>query len=149
MANIIQRSPLSSDMARFNPFMDVDSWMNSFGMRPFFREMEPTPQIKMDVTENDKSYIVRAEIPGVNKEDIKVSVDGNMVSISAQVKREKEEKKGEKVLCRERYQGSSYRSFTLASNVDEAKTQAKYDNGILELTLPKKNGNGHKEITIS
>ena len=149
MANIIQRTPLSSDVALFNPFLDVDNWMNNFGMRPLFREMETTPQIRMDVTENDKSYIVRAEIPGVNKEDIKVSVDGNMVSISAQIKREKEEKKGEKVLCRERYQGSSYRSFTLASNVDEAKTQAKYDNGVLELTLPKKNGNGHKEISIS
>lgn len=149
MANIVQRSPLSGDVARFNPFMDVDDWMNNFGMRPFFREMETVPQIRMDLSENDKSYVVRAEIPGVNKEDIKVTVDGNMVSISVEVKQEKEEKQGEKVLCRERYQGSSYRSFTLASNVDEAKTQAKYDNGVLELTLPKKNGNGHKEITIS
>jgi HSP20 family protein len=149
MANIIQRSPLLGDVARFSPFMDVDDWFNNFGMRPFSREMEAAPQIRMDLTENDKSYVVRAEIPGVNKEDIKVTVDGNMVSISAEVKREKEEKKGEKVLCRERYQGSSYRSFTLSGNVDESKTQAKYDNGVLELTLPKKNGNGHKEIAIS
>ncbi len=149
MANIVQRSPLLGDVARFNPFMDVDDWFNNFGMRPFIREMEAAPKIKMDLTENDKSYVVRAEIPGVNKEDIKVTVDGNMVSISAQVKHEKEKKEGEKVLCRERYQGSSYRSFTLASNVDEGKTQAKYDNGVLELTLPKKNGNGHKEIAIS
>jgi HSP20 family protein len=149
MANIIQRSPLLGDVARFNPFMDMDDWMSNFGMRPFIREMEAAPQIRMDLTENDKSYVVRAEIPGVKKEDIKVTVDGNMVSISAEVKREKEEKQGEKVLCRERYQGSSYRSFTLSSNVDEGKSQAKYDNGVLELTLPKKNGNGHKEIPVS
>lgn len=149
MANIVQRSPLMGDVVRFNAFMDVDDWFNNFGMRPLFREMEVAPQIKMDLTENDKSYVVRAEIPGVSKENIKVTVDGNMVSISAEVKREKEEKQGEKVLCRECSQGTSYRSFTLAGNVDEEKTQAKYDNGVLELTLPKKNGNGHKEITIS
>ena len=149
MANIVQRSPRLGDVVRFNPFMDVDDWFNNFGMRPFFREMETTPQIKMDVTENEKSYVVRAEIPGVSKDDIKVIVDGNMVSISAEVKQEKEEKNGDKVLCRERYQGSAYRSFTLASNVDEENVQAKYDNGVLELTLPKKNGNSHKEIPIS
>jgi HSP20 family protein len=149
MANIIQRSPLLGDVVRFNPFMDVDDWFNNFSIRPIFREMEASPQIKIDLTENDKSYVVRAEIPGVNKDDIKVTVDGNMVSIRAEVKQEKEEKKGEKVLRRECYQGSSYRSFSLSSNVDEAKTQAKYDNGVLELTLPKKNGSTHKEIAIS
>lgn len=155
MANIIQRSPITQrspllgDVARFNPFMDVDDLFSGFGMRPFLREMEAVPQIRMDLTENDQSYVVRAEIPGMRKEDIKVAVDGNMVSISAEVRQEKEEKQGEKVLCRERYQGSSYRSFTLASDVDEEKTQAKYDNGVLELTLPKKNGSTHKEITIS
>ena len=72
-----------------------------------------------------------------------------MVSISAEIKQNKEEKNGDKVLCSECYQGSSYRSFSLASNVDEEKVQAKYDNGVLELTLPKKNGNGHKEIAIT
>jgi HSP20 family protein len=149
MANMIQHSPRLNALAQFSPFMDADDWFNNFGIQPFFREMESTPQIKIDLTENNKAYVVRAEIPGVNKDDIKVTVDGNMVSISAEVKQEKEEKKGEKVLRRECYRGSSYRSFTLAGNVDEGKTQAKYDNGILELTLPKKNGNTHKEITIS
>jgi len=149
MANIIQRSPLLGDVVRFNPFMDVDDLFTNFGMRPFMRDMETAPQIRMDLTENEQSYVVRAEIPGVNKDDIKVSVEGNMVSISAEVKQEKEEKQGEKMLCRERYQGSSYRSFTLACDVDEEKTLAKYDNGVLELTLPKKGGSPHKEITIS
>jgi len=148
MANLIQRSPLFGNLARLNPLTDVDNWFNSFGMRPFPMEMEVAPQIKIDLTENDKSYVVRAEVPGVKKEDIKVEVDGNMVSISAEVKQDKEEKEGEKVICRERYHGSSYRSFRLGSNVDEAKTQAKYSDGVLELTLPKKNGATHKEIAI-
>jgi len=149
MANIIQHSPLLGDVTRFNPFLDADDWFTNFGMRPFLREMDTAPQIRMDLTENDKCYVVRAEIPGVHKEDIKVAVDGNVVSIMAEIKQEKEETKGEKMLWHERYQGSSYRSFTLANNIDEDKTQAKYDNGVLELTLPKKNGSAHREIIVS
>jgi HSP20 family protein len=147
MANIIQRSPLFSRLSRFDPFHD-DDWFKGFWMRPFPPEMESTPQIKIDLTENDKTYMVRAEIPGAKKEDIKVQVDGNRVSISAEVKQEKEEKKGDKVICRECYQGSGYRSFTLDSDVDEAQAQAKYDNGVLELTLPKKNGSAAKQLQI-
>ncbi|MDP1788305.1 Hsp20/alpha crystallin family protein, partial [Nitrosomonas sp.] len=96
----------------------------------------------------DKTYTIRAEIPGVNKEDIKVQVDGNRVSINAETKKEKEEKEGERVICRECYQGSSYRSFTLDSDVDEANSSAKYENGVLELILPKKNGKTFKQIEI-
>ena len=117
MNNLTRFSPLSS-LARFDPFRN-DDWFRSFGISPFVSEMEAAPQIKINLTENDKSYSVRAEIPGVKKEDIKVNVDGNMVTISAEVKQEKEEKKGEKTICRECYQGSSCRSFSLDSNVDE------------------------------
>ncbi|MES1981884.1 MAG: Hsp20/alpha crystallin family protein [Pseudomonadota bacterium] len=149
MANIIQRPSYLNDAEGFHPLMEVSDWFNHFGMRPFFRNMETAPQIKMNLTESEKSYLVHAEVPGVNKDDIKVTVDGNRVSISAEVKQEKEEKKGDKVLRRECYQGSNYRSFTLASNIDEGKVQAKYTNGILELILPKKNGSAQKEIAIS
>jgi HSP20 family protein len=76
----------------------------------------------------------------VKKEDIQVSIDGNRVSISAETKTEKEEKKGEKVLRSERYYGNVARSFTLANDVDETKAKAKYTDGVLELTLPKKEG---------
>ncbi|MGC2456409.1 MAG: Hsp20/alpha crystallin family protein [Gallionellaceae bacterium] len=147
MPNIIQRSPSFSKLTRFDPFHD-DDWFKGFWMRPFARELEAAPQIKIDLTENDKSYTVRAEIPGVKKEDIKVNVDGKRVSISAESKQEKEEKKGDTVICRECCQGSSYRSFTLDSDVDEAKAQAKYDNGVLELTLPKKNGSTARQLQI-
>ncbi len=146
MGNITRFTPFSH-LARFDPFR-TDDWFKGFWVSPFSSAMEAAPQIKIDVTESDKSYSVRAELPGVKKEDIKVNVDSNRISISAEVKQEKEEKKGEKVVCRERYQGAVYRSFTLESKVDEAKAQAKIENGVLELTLPKKGGNGAKQLQI-
>ncbi len=73
-----------------------------------------------------------------NKEDIHVAIEGNQVSISAEVKNEKEVKEGEKLLRSERYYGSVSRSFSLAQDVDEGAAQAKYKDGVLELTLPKK-----------
>jgi len=148
MLNIIPRSPLLSNIARSDPFTNIDEWFKGFGMRPFSMETETPSLIKIDLSENDKTYTVRAEIPGMKKEDVKVQVDGNRVSISAETKQEKEEKEGERVICRERYQGSSYRSFTLGSDVDESKSQAKFENGVLELTLPKKNGKTAKQIDI-
>lgn len=148
MANITRRSPLFVDITRFDPFNNMEDFFRGFALRPFLNEMETASLIKVDVKENDKDYTVCAEIPGVNKEDIKVQVDGNRVSISTETKKEKEEKEGDRVICRECYQGSSYRSFTLDSNIDEAKVEAKYENGILELTLPKLNGKTAKQITI-
>jgi len=85
----------------------------------------------------------------VKKDDIHVSVEGNRVSISAEVKKEKEEKEGDKVIRSERSYGMASRSFTLADEVDQGKVQAKYADGILELTLPKKTGSSRKEVPIS
>jgi HSP20 family protein len=92
--------------------------------------------------------VVKAEIPGVKKEDIHVAIDGNEVSISAEVKKDKEEKKGETVVRSERYFGRWARSFTLAWEVDEAKADAKYVDGVLMLTLPKKGGTAVKELAV-
>ena len=92
----------------------------------------------MDVSEDDKAYHVHAEIPGVKREDIQVNIEGNQVSISAEVKNEKDVKEGEKLLHSERYYGSVSRAFSLAQDVDEGAAQAKYRDGVLELTLPKK-----------
>lgn len=148
MTNIVRRSPLFSDITRFDPFINMDSWLKDFGMRPLLNEMEAGSLIKVDLSENDTAYTIRAEIPGVKKEDIKVQVDGNRVSVSAETKQEKEEKEGERVIRRECYQGSSYRSFNLDNDVDETNAQAKYENGMLELTLPKTNGRAAKQIEI-
>lgn len=152
MNGITRYSPLGSALTRFDPLLDIDDVINNFLMRPFspFREgMGMEPQIRMDVKEADGKYLVNAEIPGVNKDDIHVTVDGNRVSISAEVKQEKEAKEGERVIRSERSYGMSSRSFTLADEVDQDKIQAKYNNGVLELTLPKKSGSMRKEISIS
>ena len=92
--------------------------------------------------------MIRADIPGVKKDDIKVSVDGNVVSISAEVKQEKEEKQGERVIRSERYRGAVSRSFSLGQDVDESAAQAKYADGVLELTLPKKTAARQSMIVV-
>ncbi|MFA7268115.1 MAG: Hsp20/alpha crystallin family protein [Sterolibacterium sp.] len=148
MHSITRFEPFGN-LSRFDPFGDIDNMFKGFMLRPVFRDMEAEPQMKIDVSEEDKSYLVKAEIPGVNKDDIHVSVDGNQVSISAEVKHEKEEKKGKKVIRSERYYGNVYRSFTLGQDVDQSAAKAKYADGILELTLPKKPGTAAKRLTIS
>ena len=142
MANITRYDPFDVTL---EPFDDL--------FRGFFRPVrfEGQPQqmqIKMDVKENDKTYNVHAEIPGVKKEDIHVTIEGNQVSISAEVKKEKEEKEGQKVLRSERYYGKVYRSFTLGQDVDEATATAKYNDGVLDLTLPKKATTSAKKLAI-
>lgn len=150
MANLTRFDPFR-ELARFEPFGDMDDWFRKMSLRPFLREgMEIEPQIKMDVKEAEGKYLVNAEIPGVNKDDIHVTIEGNRVSISAEVKKEKEEKEGERVIRSERSYGMASRSFTLADEVDQSQVQAKYNNGVLELTLPKKPGSSsRKEIPIS
>jgi len=106
------------------------------------------PSIKMDVTEDANAYRVKAEIPGVKKEEIHVSVEGNTVSISAEFERKEETRKDETLLCSELYRGKVARSFTVMADVDESKAEAKYENGILELMLPKKLGAGTKALEI-
>ena len=98
------------------------------------------PQIRIDVSESDNAYMVKADIPGVRKEDIDIRIDGNQVTIAAEVKQDKEEKKDGRVLRSERRYGYASRSFTLACPVDEGKVDASYKDGILELKLPKKAG---------
>ena len=149
MDNISRYDPFK-ELACLDPFLDMDDMFSRFMMRPVMRgEMEMEPQIKMDIKEADGMYKVKAEIPGVSKDDIHVSIEGNRVSISAEVKKETEEKKGERVIRSERSYGMASRSFSLADEIDQAKVQAKYADGVLELTLPKKPGSSRKEISIS
>jgi HSP20 family protein len=149
MNNLTRFNPFT-ELARFDPFWDMDDVVNKFMMRPVLREgLEMEPQIKMDVKEADGQYMIKAEIPGVKKDDIHVTIDGNRVSISAEVKHEKEEKEGERMIRCERSYGMASRSFNLADEVDQSKVQAKYADGVLELTLPKKPMSSRKEISIS
>ncbi|MBV2216710.1 MAG: Hsp20/alpha crystallin family protein [Diaphorobacter sp.] len=120
-----------------------------FYVRPLHGDGLPTPsQIKIDVKEDDAAYTVHAEVPGVPKEDIHISIDGNVVSLRAEVRQHDEKKEGEKVLRSERYFGSVARSFQLPVDVDAAQCKAKYDNGVLTLKLAKKQGNKTQRLTI-
>lgn len=136
---------------RVKDLVDFDPIETAFRnmLRPWRESrLDTVPQIKVDVDESDGEYIVTAEIPGVRKEDIDVRIDGNLVTLSAEVKKESEEKKGSRVLRSERQYGYASRSFTLASAVDDAKADAKYTNGVLTLKLPKRAAESRKRLTI-
>lgn len=142
-----------NDLQRLNdPFLSMEPMDELFrGMlRPWRAEVAArAPQIKLDVHEAEGSYTVKAEVPGVRKEDIDVRIKGNQVTISAEVKKDTEEKKDGRILRSERQYGYASRSFTLATDVDEAKAGAKYENGILELTLPKKTTTSSGRLPIA
>jgi len=128
-----------ANISRYEPFEVTDPLDNLF--RGFFRPVQmdkDMPQIRMDVKEDEKAYAVHADMPGVAKNDIHVTIDGNTVSISAEVKKASEQTDGGKVLRRERYFGRVSRSFALENEVDEATASARYQDGVLELVLPKK-----------
>jgi HSP20 family protein len=137
------------NITRFRPNSDaLDDLFRGFFMQPVRFDGQPDVQIKMDVSEDEKTYIVHADIPGVKKDDIHVKIEGNQVLISAEVKNEKEVKEGETLLRSERYFGSVSRAFSLAQDVDESAAEAKYMEGVLELKLPKKMLASSKELVI-
>jgi HSP20 family protein len=141
-----------ANVTRFDPFNElVDDLFRGFLVRPVSYEggrADAPPRMKVDVAEQNGAYLVTAELPGVKKEDIHVSTDGAQVTLEAEVKREKEASKDERVLHAERVFGKVTRTFTLPQEVDEAKAQAKFKDGVLELTLPKKQAAQRKQISI-
>lgn len=145
MSQLTQWNPFRS-LARIDPARDFDQMFREFGLRPTFPTME-LPDIRIDVGESDKAYTVRADIPGARREDIDVEVDGRQVSITARASR-KVEKKDEKSLYTERSEGEVFRSFSLPTEVDGSGTVAKYEDGVLALTLPKKTDGNSKRIKV-
>ncbi len=137
-----------ANITRYDPFGDLDDMFKGFMLRPVRLDQQQPQIIKMDVKETAGGYVVRADIPGVKKEDIKVDVNGNVVSISAEVKEEKEQKEGARVIRSERYYGSMSRSFSLGQDVDDKAASAKYTDGVLELTLPKKAGSQPGKVVV-
>lgn len=143
MNDIIRRNLSPRD-----PFSDL---LRGFFVRPLdfdFDIAAKSPDMRIDVKEDTENYIVHAELPGVAKEDIHVDIDGQMVSISAERKQEKEVKEGERVLRTERYFGKVSRSFQLGQDIDESRASARFTDGVLELTLPKKSPAQAKRLTI-
>ena len=140
-----------ANITRFDPFNDlVDDIFKGFLVRPVGYEGrgEVLPRMKVDVAEKNGAYVVKGELPGVKKEDIHVAIDGAQVTIEAEVKREKEASKDERTLHSERVYGKVTRSFTLPQEVDEAAVEARFQDGVLELKLPKKQAAARKQITI-
>ena len=136
-------------ITRYDPFDEMfGDLLKGFFVRPVSFEGPAQSPVKVDVTEDDHAYKVKAELPGVKKEDINVSIDGSQISINAEVKKEHEEKDGERVLRSERYYGKFSRSFALSQDVDESTAQAKYSDGVLELILPKKTAVSAKKLYI-
>ena len=136
-----------ANVTRYDPFRDMDDMFRGLMLQPVRMDRQ-APQIKMDVKESSGNYVIHADIPGVKKEDITVNIDGNMVSISAEVKEEKEVKEGERVVRSERYHGSVSRAFTLDQDVDDKAAIAKYTDGVLELTLPKKAASSQRKVVV-
>jgi HSP20 family protein len=147
MASVTRYDP------RVDPFGDlVDDLFKGFLVRPVAYEgnggRDVLPRVKVDVAEQNGAYKVTAELPGVKKEDIQVSIDGSQVTLGAEVKQEKDANQDGRVLHSERVFGKVVRSFTLPQEVDESKAEAKFRDGVLELTLPKKAAAQRKQISI-
>jgi HSP20 family protein len=141
-----------ANVTRFNPFDDsFDELLRGFFVRPMaFEGAQPSVQaIRIDVREDENAYTVHAEIPGIKKDDIHVTIDNEQIAISAEIRNEREVKEGERVLRAERHYGKVYRAFTLGQAVDQDKAVAKYTDGVLELTLPKKAAASSKRLTIN
>jgi HSP20 family protein len=136
-----------ANLTRYDPFRDMDDMFRGLMLQPVRMDRQ-APQIKMDVKESNGNYVIHADIPGVKKEDITVNIDGNIVSISAEVKEEKEVKEGERVVRSERYHGSVSRAFALDQDVDDKAAIAKYTDGVLELTLPKKAASRQGKVVV-
>ena len=135
-----------SNLTRYDPFDDL---FRGFFVRPVeFGASAEAPTVKVDVKEKGSDYLVHAELPGIKKEDIHVNIDGSLVSISAERKQEKETKEGERVLRTERYFGKVSRSFQLGQDIDESKSSAKFNDGVLELILPKKAASAVRRLAI-
>jgi len=140
-----------ASITRYDPFNDlVDDIFKGFLVRPVAYEggrNEVLPRVKVDVAEQNGAYKVTAELPGVKKDDIHVAIDGPQVTLEAEVKQEKDTK-DERVLHTERVYGKVSRGFTLPQEIDEARAEAKFRDGVLELKLPKKAAAARKQVTI-
>jgi HSP20 family protein len=137
---------------RLSNFPLSESFDNAFRrlLQPMgFENDAPALNMRIDVTENDTGYAIKADIPGVLKEDIHVRVDGNVVQIDAESRSDKETKdKGGRMLRSERYYGALSRTFSLADDVDEERVEAKYADGVLSLQLPKKAAQKSRSIAV-
>ena len=125
------------NLVNFNPFKELDSWLNSYNQslaadsqKGLASDWKP----RVDISENDEAFVIKAELAGVPKEDINVSLDNGILTISGERKSEVEDKAHHRI---ERFYGRFSRSFSLPENVDDSAIKAESKDGILKLSLPK------------
>jgi len=137
-------------LTRYDPFGELmDDFLKGFFVRPVSAEAGGTaPRIRIEVSEQPEAFKVHAELPGVKKDDIQVAIDGDQVSITAEVRKDGEQKQGERVIHSERYYGKVSRAFRLGHEIDEAKAAARYADGVLELSLPKRSAPSARRISV-
>lgn len=143
-------------MQRMQSLMD-DAFGTSARARPYAlpnpatgTRLTKAPTMALHVTENNGVYEVQAELPGVKKEDINVEINDNVVSITAKTSAATEKKDGEKVIYSERVEGSVSRRFSMPDDIDQTKSSAKFDNGVLTLTLVRKQAvPAAKQLTVA
>jgi HSP20 family protein len=135
-----------ANITRYDPLEDL---FKGFWMKPVALPADPELKMRIDVKEDDQSFVVKAEVPGAKKEDIQIDIDDDRVTLRAEVKKEKEEKKGEKTVYSERAYGMVSRSFTLPVGVDTKDAKAEYKDGLLSVTLPKKGNGAAKRLAVS
>lgn len=138
-----------TSITRHDPFSDLDDLFRGFMLHPVRMEGVQQPSIRMDVREDDQGYTVHAEMPGIRKEDLSITVDGSMVTITGEVKAAREEKKHERVIHSERYHGSVSRSFSVAQAIDRGAATARFEDGVLALRLPKSSGSRSNRIEVA
>ncbi len=136
MFSVLSRPATPGSALSRDPFSLVDAMFNELANQRTGSSL--VSRARIDVTERNGTYEVRAELPGAKKEDITIDIDGAAVSISAKVSTQSERKEGERVLYSERSHESYARAFELPQAVDAQAAEARFDNGVLTLTLPKK-----------
>lgn len=145
-----------ANIARYDPFDLLEGMFKSV-LRPHYESALARQRdgrewtIPIDITENDTSYTLWAELPGVKKEDVSVAIAGNHVTLTAEAKQENAVNQGqgtETVLINERRTGTFYRELQFLVEIDDSKAQAQYRDGVLQLSLPKKESAQIKRLTI-
>jgi HSP20 family protein len=145
MSSIIRREPFGSIFDQlFSDYFTRSGWP----VASRSGDVPTTALARMDVVDKGDKYAVTVDLPGVKKEDIRVTVEGSRVSIAAESKSETETKNGDKVLYTERRAASYARSFELPVEVTEENADANYENGVLRLTLPKRAHVAGRRLTV-
>jgi HSP20 family protein len=147
--NTLIRSPRGPFLRRAND--DFDALFQDF-FRPMRWVEEEEARVglapRMDVVERDDEFVVHAELPGVNKDAIEVSIEDGVITVSAETRSETEEKEGDRVIRQERRYGKYLRSLRLGKDIDQKRVRATYKDGILELVLPKAEEVKPRKITV-